>query len=119
MSPTIRSLSGRSAISSTRTSSSRMATRVSCAVAEIRISLFTCALGTAPHRLSFVGARRLRRLRSDAVSRPRPTGRGSPPGVAAQGSRNDDLLDFAGTLADLADLGVAQHTLERALRGVA
>src|SRR5687767_12077967 len=67
-----------------------MATRVSCGVAVIRISRFILRWG-----------------RSCACP------------VAQDAARNEEPLYFARTLADLADLGVAQHALDRIFGGVA
>src|SRR5690606_27041413 len=95
MSPTMRSVSGRSTISSTRTSSSRMATRVSCGAAEIRISRFIWS-GRCPQKRGVA---------------PRSGGAG----LAQQVTGDDQSLDLAGPLADFADLGVAQDSFDRLL----
>src|SRR5690606_42124534 len=95
MSPTRRSRSGRSTISSTRMSSARMATRVSSGVAEVRISRFIRS-GRCPER----GA-------------PAPYSRCAD--LAQQVTGDDQPLDLAGPLADLTDLGVPQDAFDRML----
>src|SRR5690606_29172003 len=95
MSPTMRSVSGRSTMSSTRTSSSRMATRVSWGVALMRISRFIWS-GCFPE------------VRGAA-----PGSRGA--GLAQQVTSDDQPLDLAGPFADLADLGVSQDAFDRVL----
>src|SRR5690606_4073396 len=95
MSPTMRSVSGRSTINSTRTSSSRMATRVSWGVAEMRISRFIRS-GRCPERREPAQWSR----RAD---------------LAQQVTGDDQPLDLAGPFADLADLGVPQDAFDRML----
>src|SRR4051794_11605759 len=134
MSPTIRAASGRSTMSSTSTSSSKMATRVSRAVVFIRISRFT------PPSVVRGGGRGPRGTRADPAGRPRRrrarwiepsvwslwAARGAGPGrlrsmgeLAQEVAGDHQSLDLARPLADLADLGVAHHALHRVFGGVA
>src|SRR3954468_6349793 len=130
MSPTIRAASGRSTISSTSTSSSRMATRVSRAVVFIRISRFNPPPGVRET------GRGPWRVRADPAGRKQPRAKRIEPfvdcpcwppraGVSPRGRRRSvgelaeeapgdhQSLDLAGPFPDLADLGVAHHALHR------
>src|SRR5687767_1861243 len=120
MSPTVRRWSGRSTSSSTSRSSSRIATRVSRWLPLIRISRFT-RLYLGRH-----GAAIQTRLQARCCREKRYPGRGGVgywpaliDHLAEDLPGDDDPLDLAGALADLADLGVAHHPLDRVLRGVA
>src|ERR671919_732271 len=109
MSPTVRRWSGRSTSSSTSRSSSRMATRVSRWLPLIRISRFKRSYlgrdgGARQTRLQ------ARRARVTRYLGPRALGYWGVPllvhHLARDLPRDDQPLDFAGALADLADLGV-------------
>src|SRR5919109_3584832 len=122
MSPTVRRWSVRSTSSSTRRSSSRMATRVSRWLPLIRISRFKRSYlgrdgGATQTRLQ---ARRI--CREEDTSDPGGLGIGalsaSVHHLAQDLARDDQALDLAGALADLADLRVPHHPLDRVLGGV-
>src|SRR5512145_47131 len=121
MSPTVRRWSGRSTSSSTRRSSSRMATRVSRWLPLIRISRFKRSYlgrdgGARETRLQ---ARRM--WRKEDTSTPGGLGIGAAAlihDLAQDLARDDQPLDLAGALADLADLGVSHHPLDRVLGGI-
>src|SRR3954447_366485 len=141
MSPTERRWSGRSTRSSTRRSSSRIATRVSRWLPLIRISRFKCWTSAVIQARSVTRTRPLRRLCPGLGGRSMPQEGASPNGpkyirrkrhwaVSSGASRSvvqlpqnlprdHDPLDLAGPLTDLADLGVAHHPLHRILVGVA
>src|SRR3954470_16531449 len=141
MSPTERRWSGRSTRSSTRRSSSRIATRVSRWLPLIRISRFKCWTSAVIQAGSVTRTRLLRRLCPGLGGRSMPQEGASPNGpkyirrkrywavrrgasasvaeLAQNLPRDHDPLDLAGPLADLTHLGVAHHPLHRVLGGVA
>src|SRR5690606_40506834 len=95
--------SGRSTISSTSNSSSRIATRVSSPVVLIRISRFTRQFPSrsSPHVPCRLGSGRA------AVQLPQ------------ERSRDHQPLNLTGSFSDLADLRVPHHPLDRVLLHVA
>src|SRR5918996_2305768 len=121
MSPTVRRWSGRSTSTSTRRSSSRIATRVSRWLPLIRISRFKRFYlakdgGATQTRLQ---ARRCRGKKIPGTGGYWVLGPRLVDHFAQNLPRDDDPLDLAGAFADLADLGVAHHALDRVLGGVA
>src|SRR4029078_7559113 len=140
MSPTVRRWSGRSTRSSTRRSSSRMATRVSRWLPLIRISRFKMLdLGrdagpsghtNAPTATTLTWAGRTEHATGSRVAEwpqvyttqalcGRERGAAASVADLAQDlPRDHDPLDLAGPLADLADLGVAHHPLHRIFGGI-
>src|SRR5687767_10270481 len=109
MSPTMRVESGRSTRSSTRRSSSSIATRVSSPVVLMRISRFISPTG--PHAPGCTG----RAIPDNIVPRASLSvaRRGVSIELPDERARDDEALDLAGAFTNLADLRIAHHALYR------